>query len=64
MLTTKELAEELRKSPAWVSQAAKHGEIPAHRIGNEWRFDLSEVLAATSNQRPVVPSRPRKRRAA
>ena len=64
MLTSAELADEVKKSVWWVTTSAASGLIPAHKIGGEWRFVLADVLAATSNRRPVEVPRPRKRRAA
>ena len=43
LLTTKEVAALLRVHPKHVYRLLKRG-LPAHRIGDEWRFDEAEVL--------------------
>lgn len=47
ILTAKEAAEFLRVSPNTVKSKARAGELPAAKIGREWRFrkaDLDEWL--------------------
>jgi nitrogen PTS system EIIA component len=45
VLTTSELAERLRVSPATVRNWAARGEIPALRIARTWRFRESDIQA-------------------
>lgn len=44
LITTKEVAALLRVHPKHVYRLLKRG-LPAHRIGDEWRFDEAEVLS-------------------
>jgi excisionase family DNA binding protein len=40
-----EVADFLRKKKSWIySNAARTG-LPRYRVGNQWRFRLSEVAA-------------------
>jgi putative molybdopterin biosynthesis protein len=43
LITTKEVAALLRVHPKQVYRLLKRG-LPAHRVGDEWRFDKAEVL--------------------
>lgn len=38
LMTVREVADYLRFSPAKVYKMARAGEVPAARIGKEWRF--------------------------
>src|SRR5208283_3172516 len=42
LLTTNEVARLLRVHPKHVYRLLKRG-LPAHRVGDEWRFDEDEV---------------------
>lgn len=42
-LTVPEIADVLRVSTDTIRRRATTGEIPAIRIGRQWRFDLEEV---------------------
>lgn len=42
LLTTKEIAAVLKVHPKHVYRLLKRG-LPAHRVGDEWRFDADEV---------------------
>jgi excisionase family DNA binding protein len=42
-LTVKQIAEHLQLSEAKVYAMARSGEIPAKKIGSQWRFDVVEV---------------------
>lgn len=42
-LTSIELASELSLNPQYVRDMARHGLIPAKKLGSQWRFDLKEV---------------------
>lgn len=44
ILTAKEAAELLRISEYTLRKYAKKGRIPAHKIGNQWRFSREELL--------------------
>jgi excisionase family DNA binding protein len=44
LLTTREVAALLKVHPKHVYRLLKRG-LPAHRVGDEWRFDEDEVLA-------------------
>ena len=44
--TVKEMAAALKVSTDTIYRWANLGEIPAHRFGRTWRFDLAEVKAA------------------
>ena len=47
-LTLEELTAILRISQRRLRRAVKAGHLPAQRIGRDLRFDLAEVLDATS----------------
>lgn len=53
LLNAKQLAVELNLKPAQVRRLALRGELPAYRYGDEWRFDLTQVLAATVHQQKL-----------
>lgn len=53
MLTTGEIAEILRMSPEWVRAQCDSGEMPAHKLGREWRIDADEFDAWRERQRHV-----------
>jgi excisionase family DNA binding protein len=42
-LTVTEVAEYLRISRSMTYRLLKRGEIPAFRIGSDWRFNLEEI---------------------
>lgn len=42
-VTVKQVAEHLQLSEAKVYAMARSGEIPAKKIGSQWRFDIAEV---------------------
>ena len=43
LLTIKEVAKLLRLSPQTLYKMLEHGEIPAMRIGKQWRFERDSV---------------------
>lgn len=49
MLTVKELAAKLKKSPDTIYRHASQGIIPAFKIGGAWRFYLSKVIESASH---------------
>jgi putative molybdopterin biosynthesis protein len=58
LLTTKEVAALLRVHPKHVYRLLKRG-LPAHRVGDEWRFDEAEALGwARSARDTPEPSAP------
>ena len=44
ILTAKEAAKMLKISEYTLRKYAKKGKIPAHKIGNQWRFSKEELL--------------------
>lgn len=58
-LTSAEVAAWLRKSTAYVQQAATAGSIPGWKVGRQWRFDRAELEAwklRHHNLDPLTPS--------
>lgn len=55
-LTVQQLAERWQRRPAWVTMAARVGEIPgAWKLGHLWRFRLLEIEAyEVAQQTPSV----------
>lgn len=43
LLTVKELAALLRVSSQTLYKMLEHGEIPAVKIGSQWRFDRDKI---------------------
>lgn len=50
ILTASEAAELLRLNAQTVARLAQAGELPARRLGREWRFRRSELLAWFAKQ--------------
>ena len=50
-LTLDELAEYLKLSRTKLYRMAQKGEIPASKVGAQWRFDREEIDAWMKNQR-------------
>lgn len=50
VLTAKEAGELLRLHEQTIQRMAKAGDLPGHRVGNEWRFRRSELLANLSKE--------------
>ena len=60
-LTLDELAEYLKLSRTKLYRMAQEGEIPASKIGAQWRFDRKAIDAWMARQRPSgSPSQGRK----
>jgi len=55
-LTLDELAAFLKISRAKIYQMSQKAEIPASKIGNQWRFNQQEIDIWMKNQRPSKPS--------
>jgi excisionase family DNA binding protein len=51
-LTLDELAEYLKLSRTKLYRMAQKGEIPASKIGAQWRFDREEIDEWMKSQRP------------
>jgi len=51
-LTLNELATYLKISRAKLYQMSQNAEIPASKIGNQWRFNEEEIDTWMKNQRP------------
>jgi excisionase family DNA binding protein len=43
VLTVKELADYLRVNPSTVYKLLKRQELPAFRVGSDWRFNIEEI---------------------
>lgn len=43
VLTVKELAEYLKLHPTTVYRLLKAGQVPAFRVGSDWRFNREEI---------------------
>lgn len=56
LLTVEEAARILRRKPWSVYQAAKRGEIPAHKIGRSVRFRADELETYIEQCRICPPS--------
>ena len=50
-LTLDELAEYLKLSRTKLYRMAQKGEIPASKVGSQWRFDREEIDAWMKKQR-------------
>jgi len=55
-LTIEELAEYLKMGRTKLYRMAQEGDIPASKVGNQWRFDREEIDQWMKNQRPVSAS--------
>ena len=56
--TTAEVAELLRLNPQVVQRKLQSGEIPAYRIGRDWRVERAQLMSwleARSNQKARTP---------
>lgn len=52
-MTLGELAEYLKMGRTKLYRMAQGGDIPASKIGNQWRFDREEIDQWMKRQRPV-----------
>jgi excisionase family DNA binding protein len=43
LMTTEEVAQMLRMSPAWVRDACRRNQLPYYKLGNQYRFVRSEI---------------------
>src|ERR1700680_2943959 len=53
ILTMKEICDLLKVHPSTVYKLIKQGEIPAFRIGSEWRFRRDTILRLLSERSNV-----------
>lgn len=52
ILTVEETASLLKVSPSTVRNLARRGLLPGRKVGKEWRFTRSAVLAWVSGDAP------------
>jgi excisionase family DNA binding protein len=43
VMTVREVSEYLRVHPSTIYKLVRHGELPAFRIGSDWRFNIEEI---------------------
>lgn len=53
ILTMKEICDLLKVHPSTIYKLIKQGEIPAFRIGSEWRFRRDTMLRLLSEKSNV-----------
>jgi len=53
-LTIDELADYLKMGRTKLYRMAQDGEIPASKVGSQWRFDREEIDQWMKSQRPAV----------
>ena len=56
-LTIDELADYLKIGRTKLYRMAQKADIPASKIGNQWRFDREEIDEWMKSQRPTAASR-------
>jgi excisionase family DNA binding protein len=56
-LTIDELADYLNMGRTKLYRMAQKADIPASKIGNQWRFDREEIDEWMKSQRPATASR-------
>jgi excisionase family DNA binding protein len=56
-LTIDELADYLKMGRTKLYRMAQKADIPASKVGNQWRFDREEIDEWMKSQRPAAPSR-------
>lgn len=57
IMKPREVADFLRLSPAQVRTMAARDQIPAWRVGGQWRFSRSRILAWLDENHERPPSR-------
>jgi len=45
LMTVKEVADYLKLHPTTIYHMLKRGELPAFRVGSDWRFNIEEIDA-------------------
>ena len=53
LLTTQEAAEFLRVSRATILRWCKAGQLPAVRIGRQWRIDMDQLERVLAGELPL-----------
>jgi len=43
ILTVRELSEYLKVHPSTIYRLLKTGQLPAFRVGSDWRFNVEEI---------------------
>ena len=61
LLTTRELEELLQLDRVTIYRMVKDGEIPALRVGGQWRFSSEAIDAWLKAQRGEIPPKPERR---
>ncbi len=51
MLTAKELAKYFKLSESTIYKLTLEGELPGFKIGDSWRFDMTEILRLIKNSK-------------
>ena len=59
-LTIDELVEYLKMGRTKLYLMTQDGEIPASKVGNQWRFDREEIDEWMKDQRPTALSKSNK----
>lgn len=52
MMTVKEVAAYLKVHPTTVYHMLKRGELPAFKVGSDWRFNIEAIDAWRLAQKP------------
>ena len=64
LLTTRELEELLQLDRVTIYRLVKDGELPALRVGGQWRFSSEAIDAWLKTQHGELPPKPERREAA
>ena len=56
-LTIDELADYLKMGRTKLYRMAQKADMPASKVGNQWRFDREEIDVWMKSQRPAAASR-------
>jgi len=54
LMSIQEVASYLKVSPQTIYRRAQAGEIPAIKVGNRWRFRLTDIEGWLTDQRPTA----------
>jgi excisionase family DNA binding protein len=54
LLTAQQVADLLGKSPQWVATAARNGDLPARKVGRQWRWTEADVAAFVESLVPAA----------
>ncbi len=63
IVTMSELAEYLKVHPSTIYRLLKYSDIPAFKLGSDWRFNLDSInewllKLETAHRKPAEPIRP------